>query len=299
MPKDALLYDRLCELQLAGRTFRPQPPCIDTLCLVHDETYVNSFIEGTIDAAAMRRIGLPWSPALVQRTLIGVGSAIMAARLALQYGVACMCNGGTHHSHKDHGSGWCIFNDQAIAARSVQRDAGVEKVLFCDLDTHQGDGTASIFANDPSVFTLSLHCEAQPFPLTLQKSDLDVPLPAGCTDSLYVETLRQVLPNVLDSFQPDLVMYNAGTDVHVDDSLGKMSLTTQGILERDRFVMKTCADRRIPVAAAIGGGYDPCHDHIVERHVALHRAAAEYAESLLYSTPLARTAKAKRMTPVP
>lgn len=150
MPKDALLHARLRELGLANRTFTPTPPDTDTLCLIHDEDYVTSFLDGTISPSAMRQIGLPWSPELVRRTVIGVGSAILAARLALQYGVAVMCNGGTHHAHRAHGSGWCIFNDQAVAARSVQRDTGVEKVLFVDLDVHQGDGTAAIFADDSS-----------------------------------------------------------------------------------------------------------------------------------------------------
>lgn len=130
MPKDHLLWERLQSLGLASRTFTPQYPDTDTLCLVHEERYVRGFMSGMLTAAEMRRIGLPWSPALAQRTAIGVGSAIMAARLALAYGVAVMCNGGTHHAHRSHGSGWCIFNDQAVAARSVQRDAAVERVLF-------------------------------------------------------------------------------------------------------------------------------------------------------------------------
>ena len=152
MQKDAMLYDRLCALGLAARTFAPAPPDAATLCLVHDEAYVRGFLDGSIDAAAMRRIGLPWSEALVRRTLIGTGSAVLAARLAAQFGAAVMCNGGTHHAHRARGAGWCIFNDQAVAARAAQRDAGVEKVLFVDLDVHQGDGTAAIFAGGEFFF---------------------------------------------------------------------------------------------------------------------------------------------------
>jgi acetoin utilization deacetylase AcuC-like enzyme len=150
MPKDFLLFRRLQEQGLASRVFRPTHPDADTLCLIHDRAYVEGFLQGSISTRDMRRIGLPWSQPLVQRTLAGVGSAILAARLALQYGVACMTNGGTHHAHSDHGSGWCIFNDQAVAAKACQRDAGIERCMFVDLDVHQGDGTAAIFADDPS-----------------------------------------------------------------------------------------------------------------------------------------------------
>jgi acetoin utilization deacetylase AcuC-like enzyme len=225
MPKDALLYDRLTALGLAGRTFTPTPPDVATLCLAHDPAYVDAFLTGTLDAAAMRRIGLPWSEALVRRTLIGVGSAVLAARVAAQLGVAVMCNGGTHHAHAGRGAGWCIFNDQAVAARAAQRDAGVATAMFVDLDTHLGDGTAAIFRDgadmhvfaggggafflvsihhqthrlftaplptqthkpDPSVFTLSMHCKDQSFPAQLERSDLDIALPAGTGDAEYLE----------------------------------------------------------------------------------------------------------------
>jgi acetoin utilization deacetylase AcuC-like enzyme len=295
MPKDALLYQRLIQLGIttADRTFTPQPPDIDTLCLVHDKDYVQDFLDGSISDAAMRSIGLPWSKDLVTRTLIGTGSAILASRLALDLGVAVMCNGGTHHAHHAHGSGWCIFNDQAVAARSVQRDCNVGRILFIDLDVHQGDGTAAIFQNDSSVFTFSMHCEAQPYPTILQKSDLDVPLPAGCDDELYIDTLKSVLPGVLERVQPELVMYNAGTDVHEDDSLGKMALSNQGILERDRLVMKLCSEAGAVLCAAIGGGYEPDHNKIVERHVMLHRAASEYADAFLRNTKRAKKWAAK------
>ncbi|EIE22454.1 Arginase/deacetylase [Coccomyxa subellipsoidea C-169] len=228
----------------------------------HSSTYVDAFIAGTISAEKMRQIGLPWSEELVKRTLIGTGSALLAARLALQYGVAVMCNGGTHHAHADHGTGWCIFNDLACAARAAQRDAGVEKVLFVDLDVHQGDGTAAIFQRDPSVFTFSMHCEAQSFPSPLQTSDEDIALPAGTSDGEYLEVLQETLPRLLSRENPDLVLYNAGVD-------------TRASRQRDRLVFASCADASVPVACAIGGGYQEDHLSIVERHVLLHRAARE------------------------
>jgi acetoin utilization deacetylase AcuC-like enzyme len=271
-----MLYLRLVELGLAGpgNTFTPTHPDAETLALCHDPAYVAGFLAGTLDAAAMRKIGLPWSPALVTRTTAGTGSAILAARLALQYGVACMTNGGTHHAHYGHGSGWCIFNDLAVAARAAQRDAGVGRVLFIDLDVHHGDGTAAIFAGDASVFTFSMHCDAQPFPAQRPPSDRDVGLPAGAGDAEFLAALEAHLPILLDEVAPDLVLYNAGVDPHADDSLGLLQLSDAGIAARDVAVMQACAQRCVPIAAAIGGGYAPDHAAIVERHVSLHAAAA-------------------------
>jgi acetoin utilization deacetylase AcuC-like enzyme len=275
--QDHLLYLRLEQLGLAGRgnTFTPLHAPADTLALCHDASYVDAFFIGTLDAKAMRRIGLPWSPALVRRTTIGTGSAILAARLAMQFGVACMTNGGTHHAHAGHGSGWCIFNDLAVAARAAQRDAGVERVLFIDLDVHHGDGTAAIFADDPSVFTFSLHCDAQPFPAVRPPSDLDVGLPAGAGDAECLAAVRFHVPALLDTFAPQLVCYNAGVDAHADDALGLLSMSDAGIAARDVEVLTACASRGVAVCAAIGGGYAPDHAAIVERHVSLHRAAAQ------------------------
>eukprot|EP00884_Botryococcus_braunii_P009578 jgi/Botrbrau1/18621/Bobra.0367s0059.2 len=186
MPKDHLLYVRLKELGLANFTVTPAYPSPETIMMVHEPGYVRSFLEGTIATKKMRMIGLPWSETLVKRTMIGTGSAIAAARTALEQGVACTCNGGTHHAHRDYGTGWCIFNDLAVAARVAQRQEGVGQILFVDLDVHQGDGTATIFQGDPSVYTFSVHCGEQSFPHVLQTSDFDVPLPAGTTDSEYL-----------------------------------------------------------------------------------------------------------------
>ncbi|KAI8469884.1 MAG: Arginase/deacetylase [Monoraphidium minutum] len=282
------------ELGLAGRTFTPTPPDIDTLCLAHDEAYVRSFLDGSIPAPAMRRIGLPWSAPLVARTLIGTGSAVLAARLAAQLGVAVMCNGGTHHAHWDYGAGWCIFNDQAVAARAAQRDAGVGRCLFVDLDVHQGDGTAAIFKDDPSVFTFSMHCGDQGFPAQLQQSDLDIALPAGTGDEEYLEALRGALPRLLSEVRPELVLYNAGADVSADDSLGKLKLSDAGIAARDDYVMAACAAAGAPVAAAIGGGYSQDHARIVERHVSLHRAAAAHWPALAAAAEARREGARRR-----
>lgn len=284
MPKDALLYARLKGqgLAMATRTFRPTVPDIDTISLVHDASYVQEFIQGTLSPEKQKAIGLPWSEALVRRTLVGAGSAVLAARLATEFGIAVMCNGGTHHAHFDRGSGWCVFNDLAIAARAAQRDIGaVRKVLFADLDVHQGDGTATIFKNDDSVFTLSIHCKDQPFPSQVQKSDCDISLAAGCSDHEYMAALESVLVRILEDFRPDLVLYNAGVDVHKDDALGLLGLTSAGILQRDRFVFEACSSRNVPVAAAIGGGYEQDHEKLVDKHMLLHFAAAEYADRFL------------------
>lgn len=275
MPKDHLLYVSLKQTGLASNTFTPKYPDLDTICLVHDRAYVTSFVQGTISPVMMRQIGLPWSESLVKRTFIGTGSAILAARLAIQYGVACMTNGGTHHAHADHGSGWCIFNDLAVAAKALQRDGAAERILILDLDVHQGDGTASIFANDPTVFTFSIHCSAQSFPKQVNTSDLDIGLPAGTQDHEYLAVLTKELPKVLETFNPDIVLYNAGVDVHSNDSLGKFALTTEGIFKRDYTVFESCASYGKPVACAIGGGYEENIINIVDRHLCLHKAAYE------------------------
>ncbi|WIA16516.1 hypothetical protein OEZ85_013194 [Tetradesmus obliquus] len=276
MPKDYLLYLALQAEGLAQLTFTPTYPDAATLCLAHDPQYVESFLNGSISQQQMRSIGLPWSQQLVQRTLIGTGSAVLAARLALQYGVACMCNGGTHHAHRAHGSGWCIFNDLAVAGKAAQRDAGIGQVLMLDLDVHQGDGSATIFADDPSVFTFSMHCGQQSFPAVVQQSDWDIPLPAGTGDAEYLQVLQEALPALLQRVQPELVLYNAGVDVHRDDALGKLALSNEGIAQRDHAVFSACAEFGVPVACAIGGGYQEDHSHIVQRHLHLHRAAAEH-----------------------
>ncbi len=252
----------------------PELPPVDWLELVHTPDYVQQYRTGTLDARAQRRIGLPWSPALANRTCIAVGGTVLTAKLALEHGLACNTAGGTHHAFPSFGSGFCIFNDMAIATRVLQHLGLVQKVLIVDLDVHQGDGTAVIFQDDPSVFTFSMHCEVN-FPGTKQQSDLDVPLPEGMEDDDYLRTLADYLPDLLSQVRPDLVFFDAGVDTHVGDRLGKLALTDSGLYRREMQVLSTCAAQGYPVACVIGGGYADDFNALVYRHSILHRAASE------------------------
>ncbi len=276
MPKFRQLYQLLLADGVAHpeQFHTPKRPPQELIELVHTHDYVQAFCEGMLDAKAQRRIGLPWSPALVNRTCTAVGGTILTAQMALSHGLACNTAGGTHHAFPDYGSGFCILNDLAIAARVLQQLGLVRKVLVVDLDVHQGDGTAFIFQNDPSVFTFSMHCEIN-FPGTKQKSDLDVSLSAGMEDDAYLQTLAQYLPDLLSNFQPDLVLYDAGVDPHVGDRLGKLALTDTGIFRREMQVLSTCVAGGYPVACVIGGGYADDINSLIYRHSLLHRAASE------------------------
>lgn len=276
MPKFSKLHDMLIADGVATpeQIHAPEPPPQEWIELVHTPDYVQAYYQGTLDAKAQRRIGLPWSPALVKRTCRAVGGTILTAQLALNYGLACNTAGGTHHAFPSYGSGFCIFNDLAISARVLQQLNLVQKILIVDLDVHQGDGTAFIFQGDRSVFTFSMHCEVN-FPGTKQQSDLDVPLPVGMEDDEYLQTLAKYLPDLLSKIKPDLVLYDAGVDPHAGDRLGKLALTDTGIFRREMQVLSTCLAAGYPVACVIGGGYADDLDSLVYRHSLLHRAASE------------------------
>ncbi len=274
MPKFRQLY----ELLLSDRVARseqfhtPEHPPQEWIELVHTPDYVRAYCQGTLDPKAQRRIGLPWSLALANRTRVAVGGTILTARLALTHGLACNTAGGTHHAFPNYGSGFCIFNDLAIAARYLQKIGLVRQILILDLDVHQGDGTAFIFQDDASIFTFSMHCEVN-FPGSKQKSDLDVALPVGMEDDAYLQTLARYLPDLLSQVKPDLVLYDAGVDPHVGDKLGKLCLTDTGIFRREMQVLSTCIAAGYPVACVIGGGYADDLNALVYRHSLLHRAA--------------------------
>jgi len=276
MPKFRQLYELLLNDKVARieQFFSPETPSPQLIELVHTPQYVQAYMQGTLDAKAQRRIGLPWSPALVKRTNIAVGGTILTAKLALKYGLACNTAGGTHHAFPSYGSGYCIFNDLAIASRVIQHLNLACKILIIDLDVHQGDGTAFIFQNDDSVFTFSMHCEVN-FPGTKQVSDLDIALPVGMEDEEYLQTLAHYLTDVLTAVKPDLVLYDAGVDTHISDRLGKLALTDTGIFRREMQVLSTCLAARYPVACVIGGGYADDLNSLVYRHSLLHRAASQ------------------------
>ncbi|SBO44385.1 histone deacetylase [Cyanobium sp. NIES-981] len=277
MAKFRLLLERLQQLELAGpgELHQPLPVPRRWLEAVHPRTYHQAFARGELSRADQRRIGLPATEPLVRRTWLSVGGTLLTARLALRHGIACHLAGGTHHAFPAYGSGFCIFNDVAVASTVLLGEGAVRRLMVVDLDVHQGDGTAAIFAAEPRVFTLSAH-GASNFPLRKQTSDLDIPLSDGMEDHEYLVAIGNHLPDLLDQLQPDLVLYNAGVDPHRDDRLGRLCLSHAGLINRDRLVLDACLRRRIPVATVIGGGYGPLQE-LVERHALVFRAAAEQA----------------------
>lgn len=260
---------------LPSQVHAPPPLDMALVTAVHCPAYVAAFCAGTLPPAAVRKLGLPWSPALVQRSLAEVSGTLLAARLALSRGLACSTAGGTHHAAFAHGAGFCALNDLAVTAAALLASGEASRVLICDLDVHQGDGTATLLASEPRAFTLSLQCAANAYPARAA-STLDVELTAGTGDEAYAAALRGALPPALAAFRPDLVLYDAGVDVHGRDALGRLALTDGGLLRRDLFVLTACLGAGVPVAAVVGGGYDAGGDleALAARHCMLHRAAA-------------------------
>jgi acetoin utilization deacetylase AcuC-like enzyme len=259
MGKYEILRQRLAaelpqlQLQLAD------PASDGELALVHTPAYVQAVVRGELSASAQREIGFPWSEGMVERARRSVGATVSAARLAMQQGIAANLAGGTHHAYADKGSGFCVFNDVAVAARLLQTEVArqskhVFQVAVIDLDVHQGNGTARIFRQDPSVFTLSMH-GAKNFPFRKEQSDLDIDLPDGCTDGLYLSQLQDALAQLEARCSPDLVFYLAGADPHEGDRLGRLKLSFEGLQERDRMVFEWAWRKRVPLAMAMAGGY--------------------------------------------
>ncbi|MBA4216979.1 MAG: histone deacetylase [Proteobacteria bacterium] len=255
------------------------------LVLAHTPDFVDAVLHGHLSAAAQREIGFPWSPAMVERSRRSVGATIAAARAALAEGVAASLAGGTHHAYADKGSGFCVFNDVAVAARLMQAEWGREqgsllRVLVIDLDVHQGNGTASIFRDDDTVFTFSMHGDKN-FPFRKEPSDLDVGLPDGCGDADYLAALDDALDEVwrrLVLYPPGLAFYLAGADPHEADRLGRLKLTHAGLAERDRRVLAALAERGIPVALSMAGGYGHDLSTTVAAQInTLNLAAASWA----------------------
>ncbi|MGR5235653.1 histone deacetylase family protein [Vibrio alfacsensis] len=252
--------------------FQPQPLTVDDIKRVHDGEYVDLLVSGTLPAAKMRRIGFPWSDALVIRTLTSSAGTVLTAEKALEHGVAVHLSGGYHHAHKAFGSGFCLFNDLVIAAKHMLDNEHVDKILIIDSDVHHGDGTATLCEHEPDIITLSFHCDKN-FPARKPDSDFDVPLGRGTDDETFLMTFKEVVEMALNLHRPDMVIFDAGVDIHTNDELGYFNVSTQGIFERDRFLMQRMKEKGIPVAAVVGGGYRTQHADLVPIHMQLIHAA--------------------------
>ena len=273
MDKFARLADRLLAEGVVERFVRPEPADFALVSAVHAPDYVRMIFDAEVPREVERRIGLPITPSVAARSRAAVGGTLLTARLALEHGLACNTAGGSHHAARDYGSGFCTFNDVAVAARRLLDESAVARVLVVDLDVHQGDGTAFIFQDEPRVFTWSVH-GAKNFPARRAASDLDVDLPDGTPDGPYLAAVAAHLPRLLAQVRPDLVFYNAGVDPHRDDRLGRLALSDDGLARRDRYVLETCRSAGAAVAGVIGGGYGPDIDALADRHATLHREAA-------------------------
>jgi len=237
----------------------------DELCLAHHPSYVARVLQGQMSEKEMRRIGFPWTPELVERARRSVGGTIAACRAALQEGASANLAGGTHHAYADHGEGYCVFNDGAVAARTIQVEGLARRIVILDCDVHQGNGTAAILASDPSIFTFSIHGEKN-FPFHKEQSDLDIALPDGTGDDQYLSALEGGLSQTLIQANADLAIYLAGADPFMDDRLGRLALSKKGLLERDTLVLQRCKQMGLPVAVAMAGGYARYVGDIVDIH---------------------------------
>lgn len=254
--------------------FAPVPIDERTLLLTHSTVYWEKLKHLELDKKEIRRIGFPLSEILVRRGTHIAGGTLQCARFALLHGVALNIAGGTHHAFSDRGEGFCLLNDIAIASNALLQEGAVEKILVIDLDVHQGNGTARLFAENPRVFTFSMHGEKN-YPLKKERSDLDIPLPDGCDDGYYLSILRQTLPALIDTVEPDLAFYLSGVDILDSDKLGRLKVSLEGCRARDKFVFEECRKNNIPVAVSMGGGYSDQLSRIVEAHANTFRIAQD------------------------
>jgi acetoin utilization deacetylase AcuC-like enzyme len=284
--KYALLRERVIASGLIPPERAADPPRAtrEELLRVHTARYVDAFTAGRLGAAAMRRIGFPWSPELVERSLRAVGGTVAATRAALERGLAINLAGGTHHAFPDHGEGFCVFNDVAVAVRTMFAEGRLARAAIIDLDVHQGNGTNAIFAADPTVFTFGMHA-ARNYPFTRVAGDLDVELADGTADEAYLAHLAGALPRVLAAARPDLVVYLAGADAHERDRLGRLALSLDGLARRDAMVLQGCREVGIPVAITIAGGYGHDITETVAAHANTVRIAATFAAADAATVP--------------
>jgi acetoin utilization deacetylase AcuC-like enzyme len=278
MVKYSMLRERVAASGICGpgELRAPRPVSDEEILRAHERTYLRRVVKGALTRSEMRRIGFPWSERMVERSRRASGGTLGACLAALEEGFAANLAGGTHHAFAGRGEGYCVFNDSAIAARAVQAEGLVERVVIVDTDVHQGNGTAAILRGDPTVFTFSIH-GAKNFPFRKEASDLDAPLPDGADDGEFLTALEKGLEEALEASRAGLAIYLAGADPFEDDRLGRLSVSKEGLAERDRLVLESCRERGIPVAVTMAGGYA----RKVEDTVDIHLRSVERAASLL------------------
>ena len=244
------------------------------LTLAHDENYIDHFVNNHLSQSEMKLINLPWSPQLLHRSLLTPAGTFEAAKLALKTGVACHTAGGSHHAYRSFGYGFCVFNDLAYAALRLQKEKLAHRILILDCDVHQGDGTIDICKNNPNVFTCSIHGGQYVGPKRMLGS-LDVALPDGTGDAQYLSKLKDAIDLISNNFLPDIVIYDAGVDVHLNDRLGRLNITSDGIIARDQLILLYFQKRNIPVATVIGGGYSIDRTELIHRHMLVFETVAK------------------------
>jgi len=270
--KDRLLSDAVLA---AGDLLTPEPIDVASLEQVHTGAYLQKLQRTGLSGAEQRRLGLPWSESLWLRSRLASGGTLQAARAALENGLAGNLAGGTHHAFADHGEGFCVLNDVAVAICTLRTEGAIERAAVIDLDVHQGNGTAAIFENSDEVFTFSMHGERN-YPLAKMRSNVDVPLRDGVGDAEYLDTLQLHLPVVLEQSDADIAFYLAGVDVAAGDRFGKLSLSEEGIRLRDRLVIETVRGRSVPLVIVLAGGYANTRARTAELHALAFREAVAY-----------------------
>lgn len=272
-------YSRLRDLVSAQENIElvEAPSATDTQILyAHDPSYLIKVIEGRLSPQEQREIGFPWSAQMVERSRRSAGATVAAAKTALKEGIATNLAGGTHHAYRDTGSGFCVFNDSAIAARALQKEVSPSlKIAVIDLDVHQGNGTASILQNDDSIFTLSIHGENN-FPFKKEISNLDLGLPDGCNDEIYLQCLAECLSQLDDQFQANCIIFLAGADPHEGDRLGRLLISKEGMRLRDEMVFQYALDRQLPIAFSMAGGYGKEIESTVDIHFQTIKTALQF-----------------------
>lgn len=248
---------------------------VDDLLLTHSREYIDKLLTGTLSPAEIRRTGFPYSNELIEREIIIMHGTLLCAEYALDHGIGLNIAGGTHHAYRSHGEGFCLLNDFAITINILLNQGKISRALVIDLDVHQGNGTAALFENDSRVFTFSMHGEKN-YPMHKEKSDLDIELPDGTTDEVYLHTLADCLPRILSTSTPDIVFYQCGVDILAADKLGRLGVSIEGCRMRDQFVFESCFNAGLPVVCAMGGGYAPDIRNIVDAHANTFRLARHF-----------------------